>query len=98
MWEDPIVAEVHRVREQLAAQYNYDIDAFFADMRKRQEALGDRLVRIKKSAEPTAEADQGRDPVQRPGNPFTLPCGFLSKNAIGNVGGVKAEDGDQSQK
>ena len=27
MWEDPIVAEVHRTREKLAAEYNFDIDA-----------------------------------------------------------------------
>ena len=45
MWEDPIVAEVHRTREKLAAQFNYDIKAFFADLRKRQAALGGRLVR-----------------------------------------------------
>jgi len=56
MWEDPIVAEVHLTREQLAAKYNFDVSAFFADLRKRQLALGERLVR----AEPTVEADRGR--------------------------------------
>ena len=61
MWEDPIVAEVHRAREQLAAQFNFDVKAMFADMRKRQESLGNRLVRQKKRAEPTAEADQNRE-------------------------------------
>jgi len=30
MWEDPIVAEVHRIREQLAAKFNYDVEAIFA--------------------------------------------------------------------
>ena len=40
MWEDPIVAEVHRTREKLAAKFNFDIGAFFADLRKRQAALG----------------------------------------------------------
>ena len=60
MWEDPIVAEVHRTREMLAAKFNFDIDAIFADMQKRQAALGDRLVSPRKRAEPTAEAD--RDP------------------------------------
>ena len=60
MWEDPIVAEVHRTREKLAAEYNYDLAAFFADVRKRQASLGSRLVPQKKQAEPTAEA--GRDP------------------------------------
>jgi len=44
MWEDPIVAEIHRTREKMAADYNYDIKAFFADLQKRQVALGARLV------------------------------------------------------
>jgi hypothetical protein len=62
MWEDPIVAEVHRTREKLAAEYNYDLGAFFADVRKRQASLGNRLVRQRMPAEPTAEADRGRHP------------------------------------
>ena len=60
MWEDPIVAEVHRAREKLAADCNYDVEAFFADVRKRQALLGARLVPQKNRAEPTAEADRGR--------------------------------------
>jgi hypothetical protein len=58
MWEDPIVAAVHRTREKLAAQCNNDLHAFFADLRKRQAALGGRLVRQQKRPEPVAEADQ----------------------------------------
>ena len=61
MWEDPIVAEVHRIREELAAQFNFDVAAMFADMRERQTALGPRLVSLAKSAEPAGEADRGRD-------------------------------------
>lgn len=61
MWEDPIVADVHRTREKLAAQYNFDIGAFFADVRKRQATLGGRLVPPNQQAEPAAEAD-GRRP------------------------------------
>ncbi len=60
MWEDPIVAEVHRAREKLAADCNYDIEAFFAGVRKRQALLGARLVPQQKRTEPTAEADLGR--------------------------------------
>jgi phage terminase large subunit-like protein len=60
MWEDPIVAEVDRTREMLAAKFNFDIDAIFADMQKRQATLGDRLVSPKTRAEPVAEAHQGR--------------------------------------
>jgi hypothetical protein len=60
MWEDPIVAEVHRTREKLAAECNFDIATFFAELRKRQGELGGRLVHQKKRAESTAEADRGR--------------------------------------
>lgn len=55
MWEDPIVAEVHRAREQLMARYNFDINAMFADIRKRQALLGARLVPPKKRSEAAAE-------------------------------------------
>ena len=61
MWEDPIVAEVHRAREKLVAESNFDIDAFFAGVRRRQASLGNRLVLQKRQAEPTAQADRGRD-------------------------------------
>ena len=60
MWEDPIVAEVHRAREMLAAKFNYDIHAMFADMQKRQAALGERLVLPRTPAKPAPEADQDR--------------------------------------
>jgi hypothetical protein len=61
MWEDPIVAEVHRAREKLAADCNYDLEAFFAGVRKRQALLGARLFPQQKRAEPTADADRGRN-------------------------------------
>jgi len=60
MWEDPIVAEVHRAREKLAAEFNFDVKVIFADLRKRQASLGARLVPQKKRAEPTAETDRDR--------------------------------------
>jgi hypothetical protein len=60
MWEDPIVAEVHRIREKLAAEHNFDLKAYFADVRERQATLGARLVRPQKrpnqSLQPTGPA------------------------------------------
>src|SRR5687768_7833133 len=60
MWEDPIVAEVHGTREKLAADYAFDIQAIFADLRQRQVALGPRLVRQKEqpnqTLQPTGDA------------------------------------------
>ena len=60
MWEDPIVEDVHRTREKLAAELDFDVKAIFADLRKRQISLGDRLVPQKKRAEPKAEAHLDR--------------------------------------
>ncbi len=61
MWEDPIVADIHRTREKLAAEYGFDVRAIFADLRKRQAALGARLVSPKQPGKPVAEFDRGRD-------------------------------------
>jgi hypothetical protein len=61
VWEDPIVSEVRQIREQLAAEFDFDVKAIFADLRRRQAALGDRLVRQVKTAE-TNEAMPRRPP------------------------------------
>ena len=36
MKNDPIVEEVRRTKDKLAAKFNYDIDAIFADAMRRQ--------------------------------------------------------------
>jgi hypothetical protein len=61
MWEDPIVAEVHRVRRELAEKFNFDVIAIIANIRQRQAALGPRIVSLAKPTEPAAEAKQGHD-------------------------------------
>jgi hypothetical protein len=38
-WEDPIVAEVRAIRDAHARQFNYDLDAIFADILQGQEEL-----------------------------------------------------------
>jgi hypothetical protein len=59
MWEGQIVAEVRRTREELAARFDFDVQAIFADIRNRQAALGSRLVSRKKRAAPADAVDQG---------------------------------------
>lgn len=61
MWEDPIVAEVRRVREELASRFDFDLRAIFADLRKRQASLGSRLVRRQKAAKPGPAEPADRD-------------------------------------
>ena len=43
MSPDPIVAEIHNIREQIAAEFNNDLHAMVKDAQQR-DALGDRLV------------------------------------------------------
>jgi hypothetical protein len=42
---DPIVAEVRAARDRHAAQFDYDLNAIFQDIKRRQEASGRRYVR-----------------------------------------------------
>jgi len=42
---DPIVEEIHRVRDLIAEAHEYDLDAIVADMQSRQGAHGRLLVR-----------------------------------------------------
>ena len=43
-WEDPIVAEVRRAREELFAAAGYDLDVFCKQLRERQQKEGRRAV------------------------------------------------------
>ncbi len=36
MKNDPIIAEVHRMRDRLSARFNHDLDAIFADLKARE--------------------------------------------------------------
>jgi hypothetical protein len=46
MHEDAIVAEVRKIREHLASQFDFDVHAIFKDLQQRQSLLGERLVRL----------------------------------------------------
>ena len=35
---DAIIAEIHAVRDEYAARFNYDVERIFRDIRARQEA------------------------------------------------------------
>ena len=44
MWQDPIVKETRKYREEYAEKFNHDPDAIFDDIRKRQQKPGKKLV------------------------------------------------------
>ena len=62
-WDDPIVADVRRIRESLSAKFDFDVSAIFADLRARQTSAGARLVRAKR----TREAEQQDAPERTVG-------------------------------
>ena len=43
MWKDPFVEEIHQIREEWAAKFNYDAKALLEDIekQKRQDYLTD---------------------------------------------------------
>ena len=44
MWEDPIVAEVRRVRDAHAAQFNYDLETIYRDLKRQEKESGRTFV------------------------------------------------------
>jgi len=57
--DDPIVAEVRRIREEHAARFNYDLRAIYEDFKRIEKELGLKVVslppkRVPKPAEPVA--------------------------------------------
>jgi hypothetical protein len=46
MWKDPIVAETRALRDEYARQFNYDTDAIFEDLMKKQAMHPERIVSL----------------------------------------------------
>jgi hypothetical protein len=59
MKDDPIVASVRKIRDELAAAFDYDVHAIFADLRRREAGVGERLVRQSQTQRPErSDADE----------------------------------------
>lgn len=46
MKDDPIVAEIRRIRSEHAAKFNYDLDAIYRDLKERERNSGRTYVRF----------------------------------------------------
>jgi len=46
MWQDEILDEIHKIREEHAKSFNYDLDAMFADWQKKQAEGGREVVSL----------------------------------------------------
>ena len=52
MLHDPIVEEVRAIREQLAAQFNFDIRKIVEDAQRRQAASKSKIVSFERPNKP----------------------------------------------
>jgi hypothetical protein len=46
MWKDEIVEEIHQIREHCAKSFNYDLNAIFEDLRKKEAESGREVVKL----------------------------------------------------
>ena len=46
MWQDEILDEIHKIREEHAKSFNYDLDAMFADWQRRESEGGREVVSL----------------------------------------------------
>ena len=56
-WNDEIVEEVRRVRNEHAARFDYDISAICADIRLKQATDGRKVVSLDKSGKREKKSD-----------------------------------------
>ena len=54
MYDDPIVAETRKLRDEYAQRFNYDLDAICRDLQE-QQARGDRIFVKRSPKRPVSE-------------------------------------------
>ena len=64
MWEDPIVAEIRRFREEHAARFNYDLRAICEDLKEQERKSGRRFVSYPPRRIPPEEPAAGEAAAQ----------------------------------
>lgn len=48
MYQDAIVEEIHRIREEYSRSLNHDLKAIFADLQKQQAESGRQVVNLQR--------------------------------------------------
>lgn len=62
MYQDEIVEEIHRIREEYSSSFNHDLKAIFADLQKQQAESGREVVNLsRKPSLTTRWSGQARD-------------------------------------
>lgn len=60
MEEDPILAEIHRIREEIIEEFDYDLDKLIEYLRQREAEHPERVVSFppRRPASVTIESDK----------------------------------------
>ena len=61
MKKDPIIEELHRIREEIAARHNYDVHAIFQYFRAKEAQEGRKMVSFELPREEKVEAEERQD-------------------------------------
>ena len=62
MFEDPIVNDIRKIREEIATEYNYNIHKLFSHWRELEKNHKSRLVTTIEDVEQSAGADKATQP------------------------------------
>jgi len=46
MWDDPIVKEVRKIREEHAARFDYDLERIFQDLKEHERQSGREVISL----------------------------------------------------
>lgn len=61
MLQNEILDEIHKIREEHAKSFNYDLDAMFADWQKKQVEGGREVVDLSAKRQLSAQMQQADD-------------------------------------
>lgn len=63
MYQDVIVEEIHRIREEYSRSFNHNLKVLFADLQKQQAESGRKVVNLSRKhglTTPTQRTDKSR--------------------------------------
>jgi hypothetical protein len=46
MWNDPVIEEIHKLRAEHAARFNYDLSAIVEDLKREEQKSGKKFVSL----------------------------------------------------
>lgn len=64
MWTDPIIEELHKNREEYAAQFNFDLGAMVKALQEREKVSGRKMISLDSEILHEISASREQTPAQ----------------------------------